>query len=400
MARDSISNNQRVQQLVAAFLSLSVAARVALIFILLAGAGAFLAFNHFQSQPETNSTDAGAANASPESSEADDLGGNIPPPAASFARGSRSIFFCVWNMENLFDDRDDNRPAADAQYDKWFARDPEVRKEKYQHIAQALLKMNDGRGPDIIVGNEMESMRSAELLKETLNAMLPAGAPRYDSVAMKDLADGGRHISPGVIARVPIDHARLLGHRQRILETTVTVNGHSLILLAAHWTSQLSDDGSRKTGGRNGYARVIEETYEGLVRGNPAVDFLVCGDFNDTPDSEPVRQTLHMVSDYHKAGLGEVPPRLFGLLSGRPASDFGTIYYKKPLIYDQIGISPGMYDNVGWGYDPSSVRVPTDGLIEPGAHGRHPWRFGSPKDSHRRGYSDHFPVTVMLKVAP
>jgi hypothetical protein len=59
-----------------------------------------------------------------------------------------------------------------------------------------------------------------------------------------------------------------------------------------------------------------------------------------------------------------------------------------------------MFDNQGWGYDPASVRVPTDGLIEPGAKGRHPWRFGSPKDTHNRGFSDHFPVVVTLKVAP
>ena len=48
-----------------------------------------------------------------------------------------------------------------------------------------------------------------------------------------------------------------------------------------------------------------------------------------------------------------------------------------------------------------SVRVPTDGLIRAGSKGRRPWRFGSRNDDAAgRGYSDHFPVMVTLRVAP
>jgi endonuclease/exonuclease/phosphatase family metal-dependent hydrolase len=303
-------------------------------------------------------------------------------------------------MENLFDDLDDHRTHADEEFDRWFSHDPETRKKKYQNLTVALLKLNDGIGPDIIVGNEAESVRSAELLRDSLNANLPAGAMKYDHVAMKELSNAGRHISPCIISRYAVDRVQLLGHRQRVLEARVTINGHDLLLIAAHWTSQLSDDGSRKEGGRNGYATLISEVYHKAIQTDAKVDFLVCGDFNDTPDSEAVHQTLHMVSDYRQVTPEANPPRLFGLLSGKSPDDYGTIYYKKPLIYDHIAISPGMFDNQGWGYDPASVRVPTDGLLEPGSKARHPWRFGSPKETHARGYSDHLPVVVTLRVAP
>jgi endonuclease/exonuclease/phosphatase family metal-dependent hydrolase len=335
-------------------------------------------------------------------SENSDSGGgeNVPPPAAAFPPGSKDVSFCVWNMENLFDDQDDHRRQPDGEYDHWFAQEPETRKKKYQHLTDELLKLNDGKGPDIIVGNELESMRSARLLQESLNAGLPAGTARYESVAMEELANAGRHISPAIISRYPVDRARLLGHRQRILEARVSVNGHDLILVASHWTSQLSDDGSHKESGRNGYANVIGEVYHKALSADPQIDFLLCGDFNDTPGSESIHGTLHMVNDYHQVTADANPPRLFGLLSGKSPDAFGTIYYKKPLIYDNIGVSPGMFDNRGWGYDPASVQVPTEGLLEPGSRGRHPWRFGSPKDTHARGYSDHLPVVVTLKVAP
>lgn len=397
MTRESNAERQILQQLFAGFLQLSTAAKVAIVVLVLVAVGALYAFNH--SPAGTSSDGSENDSGSPDSAEAD-VGDNVPPPTAQFPPGSRSVAFCVWNMENLFDDQNDHRSPPDGEYDSWFAENPSVRAEKYQHISSALLKFNDGRGPDIIVGNEVESARAAELLKDALNAGLPAGAARYEHLAVKELpANAGRHIAPAVISRFPLTSSRLLGHRQRILETHVTVNGHDLDLVASHWTSQLSDDGHRQTGGRHAYAEVIEENYREACRANSKVDYLVCGDFNDVPDSEPVRQILHMASDYHKVVPGENPPRLFGLLSGRPPSEFGTIFYKKPLIYDQIGVSPGMFDNVGWGYDPTSVRVPADGLVEPGS-ARHPWRFGSHKDTHRRGYSDHLPVLVTLKVAP
>ncbi len=399
MSKESNAERQIAKQLISAIMQLSIAAKIGLVALVLIVGAAIYAFNHHPSSSQNSGN--GKHSESRTSDDPEPGGnGNIPPPAAAFPPGSKSVVFCVWNMENLFDDQDDHRLHADEEFDRWFAHDPEIRKLKYQHLTEALLRMNDGIGPDIIVGNETESVRSAELLKDSLNAGLPAGTARYDYVAMKELNNAGRHISPCIISRYVVGHIQLLGHRQRILEAHVSINGHDLVLVASHWTSQLSDDGSRKEGGRNGYATVISEVYDRAIHADPTVDFLVCGDFNDIPDSESIHHTLHMESDYRRVTADGNPPRLFGLLSGKSPDEFGTIYYKKPLIYDNIGVSPGMFDNRGWGYDPGSVRVPTDGLLEPGARSRHPWRFGTPKETHHRGYSDHLPVMVTLKVAP
>jgi hypothetical protein len=61
-------------------------------------------------------------------------------------------------------------------------------------------------------------------------------------------------------------------------------------------------------------------------------------------------------------------------------------------------VSPGLLDAAGWSCEPDSVQTVTDGLIRPGATKRQPWRFGNRKDDAHRGTSDHFPVTVRLKV--
>lgn len=325
---------------------------------------------------------------------------NVPPPTVAFPPGSTELLFCLWNMENLFDDRNDRRGYPDADYDRWFVDKPEDRKRKYERLAEWLLKLNNGIGPDIVVGNEIESRRAAEILQETLNSHLPPGAPPYRYVAMEELS-AGRHIAPCVVSRYPLSRAKLLGSRQRILQVVVTINNHDLLLIAAHWTSQITDKGEREDTGRTRYASVIHEAYANVIRENPLVDVLVCGDFNDSPDSESVYRFLHMIGDSRVVTPDTNPPRLFGLLSGKRAEEYGTLYYSGPLIYDQIGVSPGMFDTKGWGYEQNSVDVPTDGLIRFGTRGRRPWRYGSINDDALgRGYSDHFPVTVRLKVAP
>lgn len=398
MARNPKPDTQTAQQLLAAFMRLPWKARIAVVVLLLVIGGIVLAVN-YRGRSHEEPTPQGHNGPLP--ADVSEFV-NLPPPKVPFPPGSKSVTFCLWNLENLFDDKPDRRShPADKQFDAWLSSDPDARRRKYQRLTEALLRLNGGIGPDIIVGIEVESYRAADLLRQSLNANLPAGTPQYPHVAMEELK-AGRHIAPCVISRYPLNGAKLHGRLQRILEVRVTVNGHDLYLVASHWTSQLSDDGSRESGGRAGYAATISTIYQEAMRANPKVDFLVCGDFNDSPDADSVRNNLHMVSDWRMVTPNAHPPRLFGLLSGKSPAEFGTHYHEgKPLIYDQIGVSPGMFDNSGWGYLPASVRVPTDGLIRSGTRGRRPWRYGSPTDDAvGRGYSDHFPVTVTLLVAP
>lgn len=324
------------------------------------------------------------------------------PPAAPVPPGA--VAFMFWNVENLFDDRDDRRNSIDDPYDNWFATDPAARKLKFDHLTEIILRQNGGTGPDVLACVEVESVRAAELLRDALNERLPAGAARYEHVAMKELAaNAGRYMAPCVISRLPLDPARtrLLGtHNLRVLETHVVAGRADLTLVASHWTSQRSDDGSRKGSGRDKYAGTIYDEYERIVAARPEADVLVCGDFNDDPDSDAVARVLHVTANRAEVVPGARPPRLFGLLSGKPLDRFSTIYYDrehKASIFDQIAVSPGLLDDAGWGCDPDSVAVPTEGMSRAGKVARRPWRFGDADDKAvQRGYADHFPVVVNL----
>jgi endonuclease/exonuclease/phosphatase family metal-dependent hydrolase len=309
----------------------------------------------------------------------------------------REFLFCFWNVENLFDDREDQRLSVDKPYDTWFARDAAARTLKYRRLSEALVKLNDGRGPDILACVEVESIRAAELLRDALNDRIPDKTIHYRTVLMKEVS-AGRHIAPAIITRLPAkaDQTHLLGSQLRILESHLDVNGYDLTVLASHWTSHVSDD---QGGRRDKYADTIYRAVRDKVNRDPAADVLVCGDFNDPPDSPSVIDHLHATGDRAAVLNGGPDPRLLDLMAGKDPNRIGTHYYRgKMLVYDQIVVSRGLLDEAGWGCDPDSVAA-VNSLTRPGSRVRSPWRFGNEKDNtFERGYSDHFPVTVRLKV--
>jgi endonuclease/exonuclease/phosphatase family metal-dependent hydrolase len=320
---------------------------------------------------------------------------SIPAAPEPSSLGANEYLFCFWNVENLFDDsREDHPHAVDKQFDNWFARDAAVRKLKYEHLSSALLKLNHGSGPDILALAEVESERAAELLRDALNAGLHGAAAPYKSILYRD-PHGGRHIANAIITRLPVDGNRtqLHGHRQRILEGHIRVNGHDLVVLATHWTSRVSDSEGEA---RDRYGDACYGVFKAMYRSNPAVDFLVCGDFNDPPDDDSVRKHLHAVG-LREFRAGAPEPLLLNLFADRVGGKEGThFYHGKWHCFDQICVAPGMLDERGWSCLPATARIVND--LTADERGR-PHRFGDESDRSSRGWSDHFPVTVELRVA-
>jgi endonuclease/exonuclease/phosphatase family metal-dependent hydrolase len=318
------------------------------------------------------------------------------PTAEKSEESSQSYLFCFWNVENLFDDREDNRAGADKVYDEWFATDPVARQLKFDNVAKALITLNHGNGPDILAIAEVESVRAAELLRQALNARLPDKALHYEHLLIKEVA-GGRHIAPAILTRLRVrgDKTRLHGRSQRILEGHIEANGHDLVVIASHWTSRVSDKEGR---GRARYADAIYGVFKGMYRSNPRVDFLVCGDFNDTPDAVSVTAHLHATGDAEAVRSStRDDPLLLNLMANKDPSQYGTHFYHKWFIFDQIAVSPGLLDNEGWSCDRDSIHT-VNTLYRPGDKQKRPWHFGGPHDKFTRGYSDHFPVTLRLTV--
>jgi hypothetical protein len=321
--------------------------------------------------------------------------GCLPPGPPEVTQPRDGYLFCFWNVENLFDDHLDDYPRSpDREYDAWFARNPDVLARKLENLSSLLIGLNDGRGPDIICCAELEGERALELLRVALNKKLKDENLHYNNKLVKEVSVG-RHICTGVITRLPVNGCHLLDSRRRILEGYIVVDGHSLVVTPSHWTSRVSDDTGE---GRMKYADIIYGRFREMYETNKAVDWLVCGDFNDTPDDESVKKGLHSGGDPAAVALGGNPPPLFDPLMGKDSALFGTHAYRgKFFIFDQVLVSPGLLDSKGWQCEPDSVEVVKKSADKKGR----PDPFGSEKDKiplTERGWSDHFPVMLRLKV--
>jgi len=321
------------------------------------------------------------------------------PEAATKTKGSGGYLFCFWNLENLFDDKVDGwTDKPDKEYDVWFAEHPDMLRLKLDHLSAALVEMNGGRGPDIMAIAECESERAAELLRDALNVRLSNEQDHYTHILFKD-PKGGRRIATAIITRLPVvaDRTHLLGKRQRILVGHIQINRHDLVVIASHWTSRLTEkEGEERQGhGREDYADKIYGEFRAMWKRNPAVDLLICGDFNDTPDGKSVKDHLHAGSDSDALRAGRTPI-LLDLFADKDPQRYGTHYHNRWFIFDQIVVSPGLLDDKGWTCDVDSVTTVRRTQRRNDRFGR-PWSFGSPKRGER-GYSDHFPITVKLRV--
>jgi endonuclease/exonuclease/phosphatase family metal-dependent hydrolase len=272
-------------------------------------------------------------------------------------------------------------------------------------LTEALLKMNDGRGPDILAVGELESDRAAALLQNALNANFTDTNQHYQYRAMIEVKTG-RHIATAVISRLPIVSARtaLLDKRRRSLEVHLQAGDKELIVIASHWRSRMEQSGDDGEASRIEYASQIYDRFKSYYDKNPKVDFLVCGDFNDNPTDVSVRNHLHAVGEQTLVLQGGNQPLLLNLFAKDDWRKFGTLYYKekgRPTpwnIFDQIVVSPGMLDNEGWSCNPDSAQT-YQALVNPNDKLGRPWSFGKRTDDPKtRGYSDHFPVTVSLSV--
>src|SRR5262249_53549941 len=141
---------------------------------------------------------------------------------------------------------------------------------------------------------------------------------------------------------------------QRILEVHLTSTGHELVVIASHWTSRITDkDGAA----RGRYADQIYGAYRNMLRRDPNVNLLVCGDFNDTPDDASVTKHLHATADRAATLKSNDPPVLFNLLGHCDPRRFGTLYHRELLIFDQVVVSPALIGAGPWTCEPDSLQV-------------------------------------------
>jgi len=339
----------------------------------------------------------------------------------------------VYNVENLFD-ADSVALFRDYQppgYTRHHVR------TKLENIVEVLSRLEGGRGPDIILFQEVEVDQSnGEVVPDygailrayahtTIGEMLGAGFDEAvadlpaEALLLKAMADRGmtgyavvraEDVQRGPAARPlaqrnvtftrfpvrsAISHAT--SDARAILEVEVEVDGARLYLFNNHWKSGAGNAATEHTRIEN--ARTLRARLDEILADDPSADIVVAGDFNSQHNQkvrypEMPQTALEDVlgSQGDELAIRERVPRgLYNLWFELPPEERASDAYQGEWgTLMQILITRGLYDYRGVQYVDNSfavVKLPGLNLGDNGLPNR--WRFDGAGGA---GFSDHFPV--------
>ena len=321
-----------------------------------------------------------------------------------------TYYVAWWNVENLFDiNNAPGRPdwlqkKLNSELKGWTTA---VRDKKLAQLSGIIRQMNGGAGPDLLGVCEVENKTVMDMLVASL---APLG--RVYAVKHHDASDA-RGIDVGFI----YDTARLTAEadffhviqkrsatRDLYQVNFRTAAGNLLIAIGNHWPSRSGGEWESEP-----YRMMAGETlayWHERIREEVGDDagILAMGDFNDEPFNRSM--TTYALSGNSRAKVTRAQnPRFFNLMWPFLGQGVGSHYFDNfPNVLDQFIVSKGLLTK-GSGIEvkkasDDSYPVAIERFAEMVSGGTYPSpiRFSRPsaKDYNANGYSDHFPISVIL----
>ncbi len=338
----------------------------------------------------------------------------------------KNHFVAFWNLENLF------APEGYPNREPWLARQlasdlkgwtQTLFDTKIDQLSSIILQMNGGQGPDILGVCEVENNFVLQQLSARLNGQI---INRNYAVVHADSSKDHRGIDTAFVfdsSKYTFDPNTIFSHfvmrrtgTRDITQVTFTTKaGNDLVALCNHWPSRsggaYESRSYRMTAGETlsyWHQRIWEE------RGSD-IPIIAMGDFNDNPYDESLLINARATRERGDVENAKTAVRFYNLAwgyleqqghdhQGNPKRLHGTLYYQgNGYIFDQLLVSKGLLlqeNNIT--VDDATAKLEiypemVDHRVMKGAI-----RFGLPKGNtaeniNLAGFSDHFPVSVVLQ---
>src|SRR3954471_4115190 len=202
-------------------------------------------------------------------------------PKTDSARADE-FFVGSWNLENLFDTKDDPSVKGDEDYTPESAKHwtKERLDIKLENLAKVISKMNEGKGPDVLGVCEIENRKVVEMLVEKLKSL----GRKYEIIHKDSPSERGIDCAiiydSSVFTLVePQFHHVDAKNTRDIVEAKLKRNDNVLYVFMDHWPSRFHEESYR-----NKAADVARNRVDALLAADPKADIMLLGDFNDEPD--------------------------------------------------------------------------------------------------------------------
>src|SRR5215475_15851249 len=224
-------------------------------------------------------------------------------PATNSAR-AEEFFVGSWNLENLFDTKDDPSVKGDEEFTPESAKHwtKERLDIKLTNLAKVISKMNDGKGPDVLGVCEVENRDVVEMLVEKLKSL----GRKYEIIHKDSPSERGIdcaiiYDSAVFTLDAPQFHHVDAGDTRDIVEAKLKRNGNDLYVFMDHWPSKFHDESFRDKA-----ADVLRGRIDALIAADPKADIIAVGDFNDEPDDEAIKDHLRATKSDDDLSAGKL----------------------------------------------------------------------------------------------
>ena len=327
--------------------------------------------------------------------------------AAPAIVATNQVVIASWNVENLFDPYNDpaNPGAVDFTPEGWAHWTRQRYALKIDHLAEVIAAMQ----PDVLCLTEVENRRVLEDLVLVLHAKRG-----YDLPVILHREGGDRRgIDVAMLARVAPAATNWIApvpQQRDILIARFDIGGRPLTICLNHWKSWLGpkdeDVEIRTIEARAARAEVVQRLAK-----NPVAAIVALGDFNDNVDAPTLTKEAGFVLWSPAAVATNRDAVLFNLSGMLAPATRGTFYYGKDRVWNSFdsmsvsrGMLPGAARAAAWqvvtnSYGPFVLPQQSDKYGHPmGFHrSRKKDENGVIQDTYITGYSDHFPVRVVLQ---
>lgn len=310
-----------------------------------------------------------------------------------------------YNLENLYDtinnpkvDDEEFLPNSERQYNS------RIYLDKIDRLSYVLSQIGTDINPDgfAILG-------VAEVENDTVMNDLVHGASlknrnlkicHYDSPDLRGV-DVGLIYNPKyfrVLSSAPLFVKLPSGSKDSYLTRDVLyvkgiMDGDTIHVFVNHWPSRRGGE-ERSRPGRFAAAGVVRSKVDSITALNPSAKFMIMGDLNDDPISPSVTKVLgakDKTTDVKSGGI-------FNPYTNFYKQGIGTLPYQDAWgLFDQILISQGLLEKNQPGYHfHKAVIFNKDFLVQKTGRWRNYGKRTWDGMTYNYGYSDHFPVYVML----
>ncbi|KAA9345784.1 endonuclease/exonuclease/phosphatase family protein [Adhaeribacter soli] len=321
------------------------------------------------------------------------------PTAKSAAQAPKEVSVAFYNLENLFDTEDDPNkddqeflPTSDLQWT------PERYKKKLANMASVIQNLGDADGPELLGVCEIENRKvlvdlaAQPVLSDRNYEVIHFEGPdeRSIDVALLYKADVFKVLEQKAI---PVTLPNSKDKTRDILQVKGILAGDTVTVLVNHWPSKRggAEESDPK---RQAVADLVRRTVDAEMIRNPKAKVLLMGDFNDTPDSKAIAETLNAVNNTQP----EPARQLYNAFAPFAEQKKGSYNYKGNWdMIDQMMLSKSLLTKKGLHYVPNSATIYQEDRIleQEGKFKGTPFRTYAGK-KYLGGYSDHLPIYINL----